>query len=135
MTLEQVKLLGIECKSLDYNPDKYEIEYDGSSYSDLESAIWGGIFGFCECGSPNSQLELIYECLKIIHIESKKGVNAWNLLNRDDNKYDIYLYLLDKHGFTEHCRMIYDSYLTERGKTLMYVLRYVLEHDIEDAEL
>ena len=132
MTLEQVNKIGIECEQLG------DWEYktpDGCTHEDLECAIWNGIFGFCMCGDPNEQLETIYQCLKTIRLEWKKGGNAWDMLATDDSKYDIYLYLLDKHGFIEHNRMIYDSYLTEEGEALMYVLRNILEHDIEDAEL
>lgn len=130
MTLEQVNKIGIECEQLG------DFEYkapDGCTYEDLESAIWCGIFDFCGCGDPDYQLEKIYQVLKIVKLgeDNKYARKAFY----DTNEYDIYLYLLDLHEFTEHGFSIGGSWPTEKGTALLYVLRHILEHDIEDAEL
>lgn len=130
MTLDQVYKIGIECEQL----GEYEYKApDGCTYEDLNSAIWVGIFGFCGCGDPDYQLEKIYQVLKMLNLgESNK--NAYKPFY-STNEYDIYLYLLDKYEFTEHGSIINCSWLTEKGTALLYVLRHILEHDKEDAEL
>ena len=125
MTLEQVNKIGIECEQ--FGDFEYKAP-DGCTYEDLECAIWCGIFDFCGCGDPEYQLEKIYETLKILRLEERYKIH-------ETNEYDIYLYLLDLHEFTEHGFSISGSFLTEKGEALMYVLRHILEHDIEDAEL
>lgn len=130
MTLDQVNKIGIECERLGYNEYKAP---DGCTHEDLNSAIWVGIFGFCGCGDPDYQLEKIYQVLKIMKL-GESNRDAYKAIY-DTNEYDIYLYLLDKHEFTEHGSSIGGSWLTEKGTALLYVLRHILEHDIEDAEL
>lgn len=130
MTLDQVNKIGIECEQLG------DWEYkapDGCTHEDLECAIWNGIFGFCMCGDPDYQLEKIYQVLKILK-QGESNKDAYDLL-LETNEYDIYLYILDLHEFTEHGSIIGGSWLTDKGMALLYVLRHILEHDKEDAEL
>ena len=128
MTREQIELIGLRT-----NDDMTELYgSDNCFYCDLDGAIWCGIFNFCGCGDRGYELERIYKTLKILNREDR--------LDREEiypveNGYQIYLYLLDKFEFTEHGYSIYGSWLTEKGKALMYVLRHILGHDVEDAEL
>lgn len=129
MTLEQVNQIGIECEQLGA---EYKAP-NGSTYKDLDIAIWSGIFDFCGCGDRYYQLEKIYQVLKILKL-GESNIDAHKAIY-DTNEYDIYLYLLDLHEFTEHGCSIRGSWLNDEGTALLYVLRHILEHDIEDAEL
>ena len=85
---------------------------DGCSHETDLDAIWCGIFGFCGCGNVFGEL------LKILDILDKLDHRE-----KIDMKDQIYLYILDEKGFTEHGFSIFGSYLTDKGFALKKILQ------------
>lgn len=88
-----------------------------TSYDCLKDAVWNGIFGFCTCGDLDAQL-----------------IKMYNLLSSMDDEFPnepapedvIYLYLLDSKRMTEHGCSVHFSWLNERGRALMKVIKAVV---------
>lgn len=117
-TKKQLALLGLRADEnfLSFY-DKDDLYYD-----DLQDAIWCGVFGFCECGCPDYEIERI---VKILDILKNRDIDELSELYKESNGYQIYLYILDNYGFTEHGHNIYGSWLTEKGEALRAALQYV----------
>ena len=124
ITKEHIEALGL--RTDDYMSEFYE--EDGCYHSDLESAVWCGVFGFCGCGDCQYELERLYATLEILKREDRTDRNELYDVN---NGYQIYLYLLDRYEFTEHGSSIYGSWLTDKGEALYKVLNYILDNDPE----
>lgn len=98
--------------------DKYKKEdgyYDENDcfYEDAEEFIQCHILNFCGCGSPDRNIQYVYNVLK--RIESNKTEDT-------DTEY-FALYTLDKLGLTEHGGSIGGSWLSEKGKQLLSDMR------------
>lgn len=91
---------------------------DGCYHNEVLSAIWCGVFGFCGCGSSEYELKRIRETLTIL--KDKDLIKK--VLYPLENGFQIYLYLLDWHGFTEHGSSVFGSWLTPKGEALLEVL-------------
>ena len=94
---------------------KYEDEVftnsEGISFLTLTSMICGGLFDFCGCGDNDYEMKKFRETLLAIQERRRLG-----------DEYQIYLYLLDQHEFTEHGTNVFASWLTEKGEALLYLL-------------
>ena len=77
----------------------------------LEELIHCQLFGFCGCGDPEFELQNFLKTLKTI----KEGECA-------PFELQIYLYILDKEGFTEHGTSVFGSWLNEKGEALFCLL-------------
>lgn len=95
------------------------VDSQGFCYEFLENAIWGGVFGFRFCGNVPKVLKAIKECLEAV--ESKEA--------KDENDFRFYVlfYVLDKPELTHHGFPIRGSWLSEKGKDVLTVLRYLEE--------
>lgn len=93
------------------------IDAHGCEYDTISDAIWFGIFDFCGCGDPRFELKRIYELLKMIDAENFEPIC------NDDEKWQIYLYLLHRFELTEHGSSIYCSFLTDKGKAVFSLLK------------
>lgn len=94
--------------------DEYWSEfYDhrGTYYGDLEAYVWAGLFDFCCCGDPRRELDKIKEALS--HAKSHSSL---------PDELQIYGYLIDSLGFTEHGSSIYSAWLTPKGEALLVLL-------------
>ena len=85
--------------------DKQECYWDS-----LESALWGGVLGFCCCGEPDKGLRIIRDVLKTIEEKQFK------------NEYLFHYYVLNKIGLAEHGCLIYSSWLTDAGDSFLKIL-------------
>lgn len=83
----------------------------GYSHMSLTEAICGGLFGFCGCGDNDYEMAKFREVLLALQQRICLGF-----------EYQIYLYLLDKHEFTEHGSSVFGSWLTEKGEALLFLL-------------
>lgn len=106
--------------------------------------FWFNTLGWCGCGNPNVVLTQLRDTLQLLHDRSEsrhEGKNFWNAgtdklyvhleLNTDKAWLGyIVLYILDKHGLTEHGSTIAGSWLTPEGLVLLEKLKAV---DIEKA--
>lgn len=102
---EALKILGFKCV------DEMFIDAEGVSYQSLTSMICGGLFGFCGCGDNDYEMGKFREVL--LAIQERVRLRE---------EYQIYLYLLDKHEFTEHGSSVFASWLTEKGEALLFLL-------------
>lgn len=94
--------------------DEYWSEfYDhrGTYYGDLEEYVWIGLFGFCCCGDPRRELGKIKEALSCADKHRPLP-----------DELQIYGYLIDRWGFTEHGSSIYGAWLTPKGGALLILL-------------
>lgn len=80
-------------------------------YSTLEEYVWAGLFGFCCCGDPRRELDKIKEALSCAKSHSSLP-----------DELQIYGYLIDRWGFTEHGSSIYSAWLTPKGEALLVLL-------------
>lgn len=119
-TKEQLDVLGL--RTDEYLSEFYDKE--NCYYTCLKDALWCGIFGFCTCGNPDYEIERIIHVLEIL---KNRTDEAYAELCEESNGYQIYLYLLDERGFTEHGFSIYGSWLTPKGEALYVALKYELE--------
>ena len=95
---------------------------DGGHYDNAWDAVWIGTFNFCGCGDTDYELERF---ANVLHLTESGG------LANIQKDMQIYLYLLDAYGFTEHGFSIYSSFLTEKGKVLLRIVN----KEIEDSKL
>lgn len=91
--------------------DGLYLDSEDISYKSLSDMICGGLFDFCGCGDNDYEMEKFREVL--IAIQDRVRLS---------NEYQIYLYLLDNHGFTEHGCSVFASWLTEKGEALLFLL-------------
>lgn len=117
-TKEELALLGI-CETTDF----MLLAPDECVHDSLESAVWVGVFGFCSCGNPEYEMQRI---LRVIQILTAPIQERNTELYDESNGYQIYLYLLDSLGFTEHGSSVYGSWLTDKGKALRSALQEIL---------
>lgn len=120
--IDNIKAIGLHTEDGHEYYDK-----DDCYYNDVLSAIWCGVFGFCGCGDRKYELNLIWETLTIIKEKDLRGMGK---LYKLENGFQIYLYLLDWHGFTEHGSSVFGSWLTPKGEALLEILNkkaYLLE--------
>lgn len=110
---DALKRLGISENDYGY------VDSQGFYYNFLENAIWGGVFDFCCCGDVSKGLKAIKECLEAV--ESKEAKDE------SDFRFYVLFYVLDKLELTEHGFSIYGSWLSEKGKDVLTVLRYLEE--------
>ena len=104
--------ISIALKALNFKyVDGMFVDSEGLSYQSLTSMICGGLFGFCGCGDNDYEMGKFREVL--LAIQERVCLRE---------EYQIYLYLLDKHEFTEHGSSIYGSWLTEKGEALLFLL-------------
>lgn len=80
-------------------------------YRTLEEYVWAGLFGFCCCGNPRRELDKISEALSYAKSPSSLP-----------DELQIYGYLIDRLGFTEHGSSIYSAWLTPQGEALLTLL-------------
>lgn len=108
--------LGIVYDEVD---ETYTIRVDGVeiSYYILFEAVWNGIFGFCCCGDPATQLIKIYNLLSAMDEE---------LPVKPKEEDIIYLYLLDSKRMTEHGCSIHFSWINNRGRALMKIIKVIV---------
>lgn len=110
---DALKRLGIS-----ENDDGY-VDSQGYCYRFLEDTIWGGVFGFCCCGDVSKGLKAIKECLEAVESKEAKDVN--------DFRFYVLFYVLDKLELTHHGFSVCGSWLSEKGKDVLTVLRYLEE--------
>jgi hypothetical protein len=97
---------------------KFGLTEDGTGFIDkqkrywnsLESALWGGVLGFCCCGEPDKGLRIIRDVLKAMEEKQFK------------NEYLFHYYVLNKIGLAEHGCCIYSSWLTDAGDSFFKIL-------------
>lgn len=96
----------------------------------LVNAI-GDMFGFCGCGCPEYELDKLRETLQIIkdadmHEHPELTIREVAEIRKPfhdlKDGYQIYLYLLNDRGFTEHGSVITGSWLNFSGYALLQVL-------------
>lgn len=110
---DALKKLGISYDEVD---EEYTIRENGVAkcYDNLRDAIWHGIFDFCSCGDPDKQLIKMYNLLSAMDEESP---------NAPADEDVIFLYLLDAKGMTEHGCSVHFSWLNDKGRALMKVIK------------
>lgn len=110
---EALKKLGIVYDDVDKT---YTIKANGveTDYESLKDAVWVGIFSFCGCGDPDKHLVKMYDLLSAMDEESPKAPTDEDV---------IYLYLLDSKGMTEHGCSVHFSWLNDKGRALMKVIK------------
>lgn len=86
---------------------------DGCYWQSYEAFLWGGILGFCCCGNPDAGLAEIKEVLEAIEHGTLQ------------DKYLLHYYVLDKEHLTAHGTSVYGSWLTQKGKDFLTVLRSI----------
>lgn len=91
--------------------------YAETSYDCLLDAVWNGIFGFCNCGDNSTQLIKMYNLLSAMDEDS---------LEAPVDEDVIYLYILDSKGMTEHGCSVHFSWINEKGRALMKVIKAVI---------
>lgn len=102
---EALKILGFKCV------DEMFIDAKGVSYESLTDMICRGLFGFCGCGDNDYEMKKFREVLLALQQRVCLGF-----------EYQIYLYILDIHEFTEHGFSVFGSWLTEKGEALLFLL-------------
>ena len=110
---DALKKLGI---AYDEEDEDYTIRENGVAkyYDNLRDAVWHGIFDFCSCGDPDKQLIKMYNLLSTMDEEFSKAPADEDV---------IYLYLLDSKGMTEHGCSVHFSWLNDKGRALMKVIK------------
>ena len=114
-----------------YKDAEYEGWYqkDGCTYTDIESFIATGLFGFCGCGNNESAIEYVYKAmclvwkLKTVVWEKKLDYEIWRteigiFFNSDDGAEYFMWYFLDNAGLTEHGGSV-PGWLTADGEELL----------------
>lgn len=115
---EALKILGYRCV------DEMFVDSEGVSYDSLTGMICCGLFDFCGCGDNDYEMKKFREVLLALQQRVCLGF-----------EYQIYLYLLDKHGFTEHGCSVFGSCLTEKGEALLFLLNKWEDERVEDTIL
>lgn len=113
---DALKKLGIVYDEVDKG---YTIRENGieKCYDNLRDAVWHGIFNFCSCGDPDKQLIKMYNLLSAMDEEFSKAPADEDV---------IYLYLLDSNGMTEHGCSVHFSWLNDKGRSFMKVIKAVV---------
>lgn len=113
---DALKTLGIVYDEVD---NGYTIRENGIKkyYDNLRDAVWHGIFDFCSCGDPDKQLIKMYNLLSDMDEEFSKAPADEDV---------IYLYLLDSKGMTEHGCSVHFSWLNDKGRAFMKVIKAVV---------
>ena len=121
---EALKKLGIVYDDMDKT---YTIKKDGMEigYESLRDAIWVGIFDFCNCGDPDKHLIKMYDLLSAMDEESPKAPADEDV---------IYLYHLDSKGMTEHGCSVRFSWLNDKGRALMKVIKAAVRTNYNKEE-
>ena len=121
---DALKILGIVYDEVDKD---YTIRENGIAkcYDNLRDAVWHGIFDFCSCGDPDKQLIKMYNLLSAMDEEFSK-----TLADEDV----IYLYLLDSKGMTEHGCSVHFSWLNDKGRALMKVIKATVRTNVNKKE-
>lgn len=104
--------------------DEMFVDSEGVSYDSLTGMICGGLFGFCGCGDNDYEMKKFREVL--LALQQRVCL---------DFEYQIYLYLLDNHEFTEHGFSVFGSWLTEKGEALLFLLNKWEDERVEDTIL
>ncbi len=107
---------------------------DGCSSPDVTSFVQGEILGFCCCGSPEENISLILEGLRIIDDKYPDGLSAeeykewWKEREKDvlenfgsDVSAYFFYYWADKEELTEHGGSV-PGWLTSKGEKLLSLL-------------
>lgn len=103
-------VLGVAFDGCDY-------QFQGLSYEDAGGVVWCGLFGFCGCGNREDHLNVLLSTLHKMY--------RWHTQNEYSEytpEEELWLYFLDLYGFTEHGSSIFGSWLTDKGKSLKYIL-------------
>lgn len=121
---DALKKLGIVYDEVD---ETYTIRVDGveTCYDSLFEAVWNGIFGFCCCGEPTTQLIKMYNLLSVMDEEIPAEPKEEDI---------IYLYLLDSKRMTEHGCSIQFSWLNDRGRALMKIIKVIVRTVMDKNE-
>lgn len=121
---DALKKLGIVYDDVDKD---YTIRENGvaNCYDNLRDAVWHGIFGFCSCGDPDKHLIKMYDLLSAMDEESPKAPADEDV---------IYLYLLYSKGMTEHGRSVHFSWLNDKGRALMKVIKATIRTNVNKEE-
>lgn len=121
---DALKKLGVLYDQVD---DTYTIRVNGvtTCYDSLFEAVWSGIFGFCGCGEPTTQLIKMYNLLSAMDEE----------LPVEPKEEDIiYLYLLDSKRMIEHGCSIHFSWINDRGRALMKIIKVIVRTEMNKNE-
>ena len=94
-------------------------------YDNLRDSVWNGIFGFCSCGDPDKRLIKMYNLLSAMDEEFPKAPADEDV---------IYLYLLDSKGMTEHGCSVHFSWINDKGRELMKVIKAAVRTNVSKEE-
>jgi hypothetical protein len=111
------------------NPPEYEAP-DGCWYDSPEEYLWVGIMGGCGCGSSDEIAELAHEILG----HFGKPFDERKLKIYDKIEYEIIAHWLDSKELIEHGSSVGGSWLTDKGKELLEVLKSAPTHKSKDVE-
>jgi hypothetical protein len=110
-----LKRLGIAEDGFGYLDSK------GCYWKTLKDAIWGGVLGFCCCGEPERGLKRLRSILETVELCFDNDADPYYF--EDDTVF--YFYVLDKMELTQHGSCVYHSWLSEKGKDILTVLKNI----------
>ena len=91
--------------------------YNEQYYASMEDVVWHGLFGFCTCGNPDVHLETLLNTIQKI-----EAFHHTDISQEFTGEEELWLYLLDKHGFTSHGCSVRCPWMNEDGEHLKCVL-------------
>lgn len=109
-------------------------KYDGTDYEKASDLVTSWL-NFCGCGMPNLALQYVLDSLKLLEnwSEKKDAHEKWLEYFGSDKAMYFMWYYLDKLELTEHGSSV-PGWLTEKGKTMIYNIEYVLNNETEEEE-
>lgn len=122
---------------------EYQYKYNDVHYRDAKDLMCSCFLNFCGCGLPESAMDLVMNCLKLIddhhtamtRDEWKEHYKTWcaeveKVLPGDGLQYFMW-YWLDAMGLTEHGSSV-PGWLTEKGKWVLSDLQEIKAQRTEE---
>lgn len=124
-------------KLSDFEKEGGGYEYEGAYYEEVEDLLQVGIFGFCACGTAETNLYYILGGLELIAdrgpdpFKDRPAWDAWyaDYTAREKAHYGtegarwFFKYWADKENLTEHGSNVSSAWLDEKGHQWLELLR------------
>lgn len=99
---------------------------DGAMYDSPEMYFWTGVLGGCGCGTSDELAEMAYKLLE--HFGTPHEERTFQFYKDDDHlAYEAIAHWIDHKELIEHGSSVYGSWLSEKGKELLAVLKKAKE--------
>lgn len=107
----------------------FDLEVDGVSYEGASGYLWIGVLGGCGCGSADQLAEKAVAVLKNFELKPMDP-NRFNV--SEDIANELLAHWLDNKGLLEHGGSVGGSWLTDKGKEVLKLIKDYEEENVRE---